>query len=519
MYNSEGKDLSRGTMNDTQEFINHLIGMGPAAFAHSVVFSKKVLKFPTLKDSEKKAIFDEILQLEVLDVGLNETKEVVKKLKEAKKTNTDKKKFLTASIERLQQEEKTTEAELNLWEGGRKERIEALKDIVADAEKEVSKLKKHVDTIHSKFSEAGKRLEKVRSAYDQMSALVREEEMKLSQAEVAYSKDRNRVLGEVELLNAEKVKITKLLSHGKCPTCQQSMSGSTLADDLDSIERKVSSLKTKLLACDELRTELDATESEIEEAKKQLSEEKAKISEVNTLTQKLRDNYDVAKEDYNDAVSEKTRQLTCLAFEEKASNPHKLKLESLQSSLSNDLADLTTVQDELAAIEVEIEEEDILEQAFKGAKLLMIKTALPLLNAEAVKIQSIMGTKLSVTFRLKASEESYGGSLVTDVFNPQGAKNYKGDSDGEQACVDWILLLSLLSLVSSRGKKSINQAFYDEVFDSLDEENEMGVLNVLKDISSTKSSVFMLSHSAVEIGGQCDQIWTVENGDLFKEAA
>lgn len=516
-----GKDLSRGTSDATQELVNSLIGMGPVAFAHSVVFSSNILKFPTLKDSEKKEVFDELLQLQVLTTALEETKAILKKLKDAKKSGVEKKKFVTETIKRLAEDEAGTSTELSLWESGRVDRIEALKEIIWDFDKKLKKLKEQEDGLGAKLADAKTREKKLDKAYGEMEDLISEERDSLFKAEVTYSGEYNRLSNEGHSLENEKSRLLKLLNQGKCPTCQQPMSGSTLSDDVETVDMKLSKVKAKLEVLAAIREDLDEAASGVNEAKAQLAVERSHLSEASLLVQTLTDKYDIACEEYEDAAKLQSKQEVNLSFEEKADNPYTLKLSGIQSSLKAERVRLKEVGEELAAIEEEIAEETILEHTFgpKGARLLMIRAALPLLNAEAMKVQSIMGTKLSVSFKLKSSEEAYGGSLVTEVFNPRGAKSYKGDSKGEQACVDWILLLSLLALVSSRGKKSISQAFYDEVFDGLDDENEVGVLNVLKDISSSKSSVFMLSHGTEEIGGQCDRVWTVSDGKLIQEAA
>jgi len=518
---SDGKDLSRGTGDETQEFINSLIGMGPAAFTHSVVFSTKILKFPTLKDSEKKEIFDEILQLEVLNVALEETKAALKKLKEKKKTLTDRLKFCKETIDRLEKGITESEAESALWESGRKGRIEALGDSIEEMGVSIAKLKGKKDDIQNKLSSAKASLEKKKSKYEKMRDLIDAEANEITKDSTRLESEHNSLVNAIFANKTERTKIENLIKNKKCPTCKGAVSRELLSSEINECERKLSGLTRELEANVSSGSDISDRREAVNEAKKQLSEFNNEVKGLGTLVNTLGDEFDIATETHNDAVLERSRNVAKLEAEKDALNPYSLKLDGLKKSLRDERIRLKESEEEHSAVITEIEEEEICEDVLgpKGARLYMIQAAIPMLNAEAAKVQSIMGTRLSVNFKLKSSEEAYGGNLVTEVFNPKGAKKYEGDSEGEQACVDWILLLSLLALVSSRGKKSFNQAFYDEVFDSLDEENEVGVLNVLKSIALTKSSVFMLSHSAIEIGGQCDRVWKVDEGKLIQEDA
>lgn len=518
---SNGRDLSRGTAADTQEFINNLVGMGPSAFSHSVVFSSKILKFPTLKDSEKKEIFDEILQLEVLNQGLEETKKAIKALKEEKSGLNERKKFLTENIKTLEEDCINTKKDMKLWEMGRSDRLSALKSEYNRIDKEVEELSKKRDTLISKIDENKTKLDRKKGKYDKIESLISEEERSYYKLCSDHSSRYAAFCNSLEKEKSEKERISKLISSGHCSVCFQKTPESVFSDTLDKIESKIKDITAKTKGCLDEKKELDGTQKEIEEAKKQLSESKGEIRDLERLVLKLNEEAEGFSDTLSDKKAEKRGVETKLSTEASSENPHKVKSEGLEAQVLKAEKDLEEVAKGISSVSEKIADEEVIETVLgsKGARLHLIQSALPLLNAEAEKTQLLMNTHLSVKFKLKSSEEAYGGNLVTEVFNPKGAKHYEGDSQGEQACVDWILLLSLLALVSSRGKKSVNQALYDEVFDALDEANEAGVLNVLKQVATTKSSVFILSHSADEIGGQCDRVWTVENGKLLKDCA
>jgi DNA repair exonuclease SbcCD ATPase subunit len=518
---SGGLDLSRGTSEATQRFITELLGMGPSAFEHSVVFSAKILKFPMLKDSEKKAIFDEILQLEVLNKGLEDTKQVIKNLNGSKSILTERKRMLKQSLSDSKEELTTTQRDLSLWEGGREDRIKALKETIKGASVEVKKMVTRADTLRDKLDIKKNELSKLRKVCNKMQELVTEEFERTFEKEVQYTSGEFALTSAQKACNDEKSRLKKMVAQGKCGVCFQATTNATFEDEFSKINKKLKDLVLLAANLAKSREELDEAKDQINEAKSQLAEERAKIDPLERIVDSLDSDLEVLDEGISDAKKDLKVAEGRLESESSAENPYKPKLDGIIQRITDSEAGLSAAEDELNKVMVELESEDVIVKILgpKGARLHMISAALPMLNAEAEKTQLLMGTHLSVKFKLKSSTEAYGGNLVTEVFNPRGAASYEGDSAGEQACVDWILLLSMLGLVSSRGAKSFSQAFYDEVFDTLDEGNEMGVLNVLKDVSQTKSSVFILSHSAGEVGGQCDRVWTVDNGTLIREAA
>lgn len=510
---SDGKDISRGTAQETQKVIDDLLGMSPNTFKHSVIFEPNMLKFPSLSDTEKKAIFDELLQLACFEPALKETKEALKAAVALKKTAESNLKVLGENLISTQRKVSTALAEEGVWNSSRDDRLKAIQDLIDEETKKVADISLKISLVN-KPPEID--VSKKEIKYQNLSKGIVDERNLLSADQRSAFAIKVKKETEIENLNKELKRLRNLSAEGKCHACGQPIKLNHNVDAIPETEKALNDASDILAETYTTIKSLEERDLEIEEYTKKAVELKVEIEKskesLNDYNSKMRNL------EYEKKLNEVEEANLRKRFESEANsvNPFSNTVQVCREEELSISEKISSISEDLKGICKVVEDETVLEELFgaKGAKLLMVQTALPLLNREAAKVQSIMGTDIKVSFELKDAKESFAGTLQVVVQNPKGAASYAGDSTGERSRVDIIILLSLLSLAASRGRKSFEQVFFDEVFENIDTIGQTGALAVIKDISSTKSSVFVISHTADELGGQCDKQILIDDGKI-----
>lgn len=500
----DGKDISRGTTDETQRLIAQLIGMSSHTFKQSVIFSSEMLKFPVLPDSQKKEVFDELLQLGCFEPALKKTKERIKEIKSTKSQLETEVKGLEQSIAETSDTLSRLKLQSEQWEAGKESRLSSRKELEEAALEylnEAKRVKEKITAPKESIPYATKLAEAI---------LILAEERRRLNPQFPFEKELIECNHEIE-------KLSGLAKETTCPTCNQPIRSEV---DLDGIERRIVVLKEKrdgYIREKETHTNsakiaaqgLADAEQVVERMRQKLKLLQDAESEYKSQLRLASAEIDLREGEYLSAV--KLREA-----EEGHENPFEISLQTHSADVVKWTERLSTAKQTLNSIYSSLRDELLLEETFgsKGAKLLMVSAALPLLNKEAARVRALMGTSLDVAFELRDSQEAYAGSLVVSVKNPHGSPSYQGNSSGEHGRVDIIILLSLLSLAASRGRKAFSQCFFDEVFEHLDREGEAAVMAVLKEISLTKDSIFVISHSAEELGGQCNRVVVVDSGKI-----
>jgi DNA repair exonuclease SbcCD ATPase subunit len=512
----ECEDITGGTSDATQSMIEDRLGMGSKTANYSFLFSPEIARFPTLGDTEKKKIFDEILQLDKLSYGQEATKSALKEAKQLLDNVERRVVHLKEMISDHEHDLKTTRRKAKNWEVELAEEVSGIKDQLDSSKEDYKRYQKTLKDAQNVQTDSEKLADESSNEYHRIKGVIDEflNEAREERGEV-LQKIRSKE-GLISELKGQLSKSQEWVDEGKCPSCGSELSRDFCTDFEDKKARyeKLKSQVVKLKAVKDKM--LEESNSEVEAANEKLENQRILAERHKKERSTSKEAERVAS---NVANSELSRIHTFEARLEAAKtscNPHGETVIALKAKIDGYLKELGEKESKIPELEANLASEEVLSHVFgpKGARLVMIENSLPLLNDEASKIQEEMDTQLSVTFELRGEDESYSGTLMSVVDNPTGAADYKGDSSGEKRRVDLIMVLSLMGLARSRGNKSIGQAFFDEAFENLDDKGQASVINILRKICKDCNTIFILSHAADELGGQCDQIWTVKDGKL-----
>jgi len=248
-----------------------------------------------------------------------------------------------------------------------------------------------------------------------------------------------------------------------------------------------------LIAKVELRiNKLEQQETNIEKQIQVLSEEKNKFQKkyVNAkiLLSKLEDKRDEWRriiQEIRDLVDQVSPYCSLI-------DTAKLELRNFKKEISKTAQQLKKHKRAISKLEFWIE-------AFgpKGLRSYLIDTALPYLNERAAYYtQMLTDSAIDIEFRTqsKLKNGALAEKFEVAVRNNHGAATYRGNSGGEKAKVDLCVGLALQDLVMSRAVTRTNVAFFDEVFDKMDEAGVERAVNVLMEVAKERESVFVVTH-------------------------
>ena len=136
-----------------------------------------------------------------------------------------------------------------------------------------------------------------------------------------------------------------------------------------------------------------------------------------------------------------------------------------------------------------------------GIKSMLIDMAIPHMNESVMKALDKMAPGI-FTVSFDTLRENKAGDIsdkftVNVIHNIKGTDSHKMLSGGEKRIVDLACMESLRSLTEKLYNKKIHNIFYDEVLDSLDEDNRQIFCQVSKLISEDKN-VTLITHNTAD---------------------
>lgn len=145
-----------------------------------------------------------------------------------------------------------------------------------------------------------------------------------------------------------------------------------------------------------------------------------------------------------------------------------------------------------------------LERAFSpGLTTAAIDEAVPELNRVAIEASSSLTDGRDRIYFSTQAERRGRKELGIVVESECGADSYGARSEGEKAQVDLCAGLAIQNLVAGRSR--CNLAFYDEVFDSLDDVASERVLALLR-AQAKEKAVFLITHRESLAGASFDEV-------------
>jgi len=92
------------------------------------------------------------------------------------------------------------------------------------------------------------------------------------------------------------------------------------------------------------------------------------------------------------------------------------------------------------------------------------------------------------------SEQGIKTAISLDIEGVGGGYGYKGSSAGERRRIDLALLLSIGDLARSAAGRDTGTLFFDEVFDTLDQDGMRAAMGILHELADTRT-VVVISHN------------------------
>jgi DNA repair exonuclease SbcCD ATPase subunit len=182
------------------------------------------------------------------------------------------------------------------------------------------------------------------------------------------------------------------------------------------------------------------------------------------------------------------------------------KAKSAEALLEKYRGELQIMKEQLAAIEVDLEDADF-DQAVmthaarvlstKGVRSLMLGRALASLTALANAYLEQLRPGISI--ELLPTSETKGGKVVDaislNIHGMGGGWGYKATSGGERKRVDIALLLALSALSNTQGT-----LIFDEAMDAIDDEGVLSVCTLLESVSQNRPVVLITHNTALANG-------------------
>jgi len=262
------------------------------------------------------------------------------------------------------------------------------------------------------------------------------------------------------------------LAKDKCPTCEQDITkeyAKALTAELGEDSSKLEgALNRNGSICESLESSLAQARTSIRDSERDLAQKEAWANAPST---------DGVRKHLQDSIRAGLEAVGWAKADSK-------RLTKLVDNLSYRLALLENTETVLGT---------------KGVRAHILGSALGALEATSNKwLKKITGDDISLRIA-PYTEKKTGGTreaIALHVDGVAGGHGYKAASGGQRRRIDIAILLGLAELAQASSQTTKGTVFFDEVFDSLDEEGVEAVSVVLDEIAQDRA-VVVISHSEV----------------------
>ena len=511
-------DLTLGTVKQTQERLESILGMDFTTFTSSVVFGQGYASvFTTMRDADRKEVLEKILELHVFSQCFEVVKADYRSLElEATK--------LSSTLNTLQ----TTEQTL-------KQAVESLKLKLVKRQKEIQDEIQELDHSIQSDTKTGIQLRAKRDQLKTELAGIDENLKEYREVVQPYIKN----LGE--LLNKSKGTYLSLENQRQ-----------VMEKRIQALQKKVDNITAEYLGkpCDrcgrviteqelphvlasvlkDLEADGQATQNLIDQVKKVKAEYQKYEKEYNQKLTEKDERFDEFLKQRNvlqnelNLVTGKLSQIVEGLKRMKQSKQEKetsTELDTIQTLITEKQVELDTVldsiqenQEKLNSLKVNQEVLSFWKNGFGsgGIKSWVINGYLDFIN-ERIQyyIQQLGYANVVVQFVPVVSTrgENEVDRIELQVVNGSGGEGYLANSGGERRRIDVAVLCALQDLVRSRKGKDVNVLFLDEIFDTLDGAGIESVVYLLGNfIQNEDDSIFVISHNS-ELKPYFDRVITM----------
>ena len=466
-----GKLLNQSAdMRDYQEVLEkNILKINYKSFCQVVILgSASFVPFMQLPAGQRRAIIEDLLDLQVFTVMNNLLKDKVKENEDSigavsseQRLIREKIKMLKEHLIELQSKNEQFIEDKQKELDGIQEKIDAsilLKEQISSQIKEKSKLLVNSDSVQNK-------IEQLRSIRVQLET-------------------KNKSLSkEIEFFS----------NHDNCPTCKQEISSEFSCETIKQREGQIKEIEDGLdkLAETYQRTkdELDKIleiDRECDDLRSKASNETLKIQMNNDRVRSIMKEIEEARKSAADMSDDKVADL-----------------ETELTSLNNKYNDLQDDKSVLAAAAALLKD--------GGIKTKIINQYVPIINKLINKYLSAMD--FFVDFQLNSQFEETIKSRYRDEFS------YASFSEGEKMRINLALLFAWRAVAKMRNSASTNLLIMDEVFDSsLDANGTEEFMKILTGLIGD-TNTFIISHKTEQLSDKFDNVIRFEKHRNFSRIA
>jgi DNA repair exonuclease SbcCD ATPase subunit len=433
-------------VRDYQEYLEKFIlKLNYKSFTQIVILgSASFTPFMQLSASDRRAIIEELLDIQVFSAMNNILKDKITMNKDATIT----KKY---DIDLTEQKYSLQKKHIDELKQNNEDKVKEYEGEINGSANTISTLAEQIEL----FSNEVRQLQILVNAKAETEAKVKKITKLESQIESNLSKFRKDI---------------NFFQHNDdCPTCRQAIA-------MEFKEKELTLLGTKVTECDhglqELEKKLLAEQSKlnsISETQKKIQELQIEIATKNTTITET-----------NKYIKRLEKQIEDLKLNKSSTDKEEQELSIINESLSQLKQHLRTLIDEKTYYEVA---SGLLKDT--GIKTKIIKQYLPIINKLVNKY--LASFDFFVNFNLDESFKETIKSRHRDDFT------YDSFSEGEKQKIDLALLFSWRAVAKLKNSANTNLLILDEVFDSsLDANGTEYLMTILQMLEGT--NVFVISH-------------------------
>lgn len=521
-----GKDVSGGTMADTQAQIQTVVGMDFQTFVQSVMLAHGSRPFSQMTDKEQKAVLDEILQAH----QFARAREVVKrKMGDVRSRQTE------AETEHREATNAVSDAEVSLH------KLQRMRDehaqVMSRRRNELRRQKVEIEArIEEVYTTTGldKLLEEQDAIESELGA--REKEYRARQArrvQIASEygdlrgdlrQRRGAVEANLQRLSRSTKSIDRLVGQ-QCPTCFQVLSPEDAEHCAKEWDEEARGYRDQLKVLDaedarlrdEERAAVEQVRAEEAEASEHVRDAQARLQQTREAVHKREASLQLVCQ--LEQQSWNTQQEIDALDED--SNPYLVLVEEKAAELEEAKTRRQRLAYRCKALEIERAHLEWWDRGFgnQGVKSHLLDNVVPFLTERAQHYADILsGGDLRIQFRTQKQLKSgeWREQFQVEVTNQQGADVYHGNSAGERRRIDIAVGWALGDLAAGRANKPIRFKGLDEPFENLDETGEESVVKLLHAVVAEYETILCITHSTHLRNQFPEDLTVVKEGRLSK---
>lgn len=506
-FSIKSASLAQGIIRTTQDLINETLGIDYNTFIRGPMLPQGSIKrFSQLTDAEVKAVLESALQVEVLGKAHKRAKESYQEISQQIEVIETRLQGTQDALDRaLEEKERWVEQEEKwLWD----QRMALHKAI-----KNFCNLQLSIEHAWDELVPAVD-VSEVEAARDKIVALGQKMRQKVDHQDIQNDQRLEEVHALVRIassdINRLKNEIKRIEELGEddsvCPTCRQEISEEHLSackvpiqSLLDHAEGDYKQAREEEDELRNISAKLNSEKHKVEEKIGQYREE----AEQNVVKAYQQKSYHERKEsDLQALLNESTQRREEVCTQKRLlqqGNPVTASLNGVEQEIEN-------LSETLREFKLDLNEALDISKYYSfwvngfsnsGLKSHILAAVTPFMNNQAsMYSQDLTNGNIKINFHTQTQLKSgeWREKFFVEVINENGSETYSGNSGGEKARADLAINFTISDVVAARAKKSYPQKWFDEPFESLDEEGVEAVIELLTKMVQECGTIFVVTH-------------------------